>query len=265
MDRESFDQRLSQITTAWTVLALAHARPPEAGAGADGAAQARARLIQCYGAAVYRYLLGALRDPDAADELFQEFALRLVRGDFHRADPAKGRFRDFLKTALFRLIVDAQRRKRRRGPPSSDSTARDVADPAPVPGVADDEADRQFLAAWRAELLARAWDALADHERHTGQPLHCVLKLRADRPEMRSAEMAERLTERLGYPVNAPWVRKRLLRARATFTDALLDAVARSLAEPTREAIEQELIDLGLHAHCREALDRRPACPDPPG
>src|SRR5262249_55382094 len=125
------------------------------------------------------------------------------------------------------------------------------------------EADRQFLAAWRAELLARAWDALAEHERRTGQPLHTVLKLRSDRPEMRSPEMAERLTEGLGRPVNATWVRKRLLRARETFTDALLEAVAQSLSEPTREHLEQELIDLGLLGHCREALDRRAAGPTP--
>ncbi|MFO0953889.1 MAG: sigma factor, partial [Isosphaeraceae bacterium] len=117
MDRESIDQHLSQITTAWTVLGQAHAHV----GGPDGTRsprdlvqeQAQARLLRRYGAAVYRYLLASLRDQDAADELFQEFALRFIRGDFHRADQTKGRFRDFLKTALFRLIVDAQRRRRR--------------------------------------------------------------------------------------------------------------------------------------------------------
>jgi hypothetical protein len=47
-----------------------------------------------YHRAVHRYLLGALRDEDAAEELFQEFALRFVRGDFRWADRGRGRFRD---------------------------------------------------------------------------------------------------------------------------------------------------------------------------
>jgi hypothetical protein len=71
--------------------------------------------------------------------------------------------------------------------------------------------------------------------------------------------MAERLTSSLGRPVSAVWVRKKLVLAREKFTDALLEAVAQSLAEPTHEALEQELIDLGLVDHCRAALARRVA------
>ena len=256
-DRESIHKHLSQINTSWNVLRLAHA----GGGGGPGPAQAeaRGRLVDRYGTSVYTYLLGSLRDRDAADELFQEFALKLVRGDFHRADPAKGRFRDFLKTALFRLIVDAQRRRKSTGP-AVEGLAEGAA--ADRPG---EEAERRFLDAWRDELLARAWDALADHEAASGRPLHTVLKLRAERPEMRSPEMAERLSEALGRAVNAAWVRKKLFQARERYTDALVEAVTQSLAEPTRENVEQELIDLGLQAHCREALDRRGADRPTPG
>jgi RNA polymerase sigma-70 factor (ECF subfamily) len=270
MDHKSLDQHLSQITTAWTVFGQAHAGlSGEGGPARDPAqVQAQARLLQRYGAAVYRYLLGSLRDADAADELFQEFALRFIRGDFHRADQAKGRFRDFLKTSLFRLIVDAQRVRQRSA--AERPLPEDAPGHEPPPDAADVEADRQFVAVWRAELLARAWDALAESERETGQPVHTVLRLRTDHPEIRSPEMAERLTVRLGKPVNAGWVRKKLLLARTTFTDALLDAVADSLTEPNRENLEEELIELGLLPHCREALDRRhppaagpTAVPDP--
>ena len=64
-------------------------------------------LVLRYGGAVHRYLLASLRDVDAADELAQEFALRFLRGDFKNADPGKGRFRDFLKRAVYRLMVDS--------------------------------------------------------------------------------------------------------------------------------------------------------------
>lgn len=255
MEGESWGPRLSQITTAWTVFGEAHLADKEG----EARHQAQAKLLRRYGAAIYRYLLGALRDEDVADELFQEFALRFVRGDFHRADSSRGRFRDYLKAALFRLIIDAQRRRNRTNelrplPEGASGESLVIGEDGDAPG---EEADQRFLDVWRAELIGLAWSELKEFEAKSGQPLHAVLRLRCDEPALRSAEMADRLSVSLGRPVTAGWARKRLLFARERFTDALLDAVARSLAEPTRENVEQELIDLGLLGHCRDALERR--------
>jgi len=249
MNRDAFKHHLSEISTLWTEFRQAHGGPQAGGATRE---EAQAQLLSRYAPAIYRYLLGALRDPDAADELFQEFALRFVRGDFHRADERRGRLRDFLKTALFHLIIDAQRRRKRASEPLG-AEAEGVEAPPESPGAED---DHRFLEVWRAELLARSWDALAEHERKTGRPLHSVLRLRYDYPDLRSPELAERLGSQLGRPISAVWFRKKLSQAREVFTDFLLETVARSLAEPTREDLEQELIDLGLLSHCREALER---------
>src|SRR5262249_38741382 len=152
------NHHLSQISTVWAQL-----RQAQGGAGGRDPArgEAQEQMLRRYSPAIYRYLLGALRDPDAADELFQEFALRFVRGDFHRADERRGRFRDFLKTALFHLVVDAQRRRKR--PPDPRASGDRGPEPAvDAPPDADEaEAERQFLQVWRSELLARAWDGLA--------------------------------------------------------------------------------------------------------
>lgn len=249
MDREKINQHLSQISTAWTVFRQAHVGP------GGVASEAQGRLLQRYGAAIYRYLLGALRNQDAADELFQEFALRFVRGDFHRADPERGRFRDFLKTSLFHLIVDAQRRSK-GGPQPLPGEGAEPAAPQLDP---TEEEDLQFLTIWRAELLDRAWDALAEFERQTGQPVHTVLRFRAENPTVRSPQMAEQLAGRIGRSVTADWIRKRLFLARERFADLLLEEVAQSLANPSAEELELELIDLGLLEHCRTALARRRA------
>jgi RNA polymerase sigma-70 factor (ECF subfamily) len=243
MSDEAFDRHLSQITTTWTAVFQAHQGT------ADSAEEARQRLLQRYSAAVYRYLLAALRSPDAADDLFQEFALRLVRGDFRRADPGRGRFRDFLKTSLYHLVVDHQRRGQRQHLP----LAPDVPEPA------DDETppaemERTFLAIWRAELMNRTWEALARAEKETGQPLHLVLRLRTDQPELRSAQMAEVLSARLGREVSAEWVRKRLFLARQKFSELLVREVEQSLQDPTAEDLERELADLGLLEYCKGAL-----------
>src|SRR5262245_18556900 len=84
-------QRLSSISTLWSLVEKAHQET-------IAAAIAQRALLQRYCGAVYRYLLGALLDEAAAEDLFQDFALRFLRGDFRRADPGKGRFRDYLKT-----------------------------------------------------------------------------------------------------------------------------------------------------------------------
>jgi hypothetical protein len=84
MDEYDLQQRLSRISTAWSDLIKAH------GADADARTLAQYQLVQRYSGAVYRYPPGATRDPDVADELFQEFALGIVRGDFKHADAGRG-------------------------------------------------------------------------------------------------------------------------------------------------------------------------------
>src|SRR5262249_2324911 len=149
---ESINQRLSQLTTKWTVLFQAHT------GSAEAISAAQQRLLERYTPAVYRYLLASVRDPDVADELFQEFALRLIRGDFKRADPERGRFRSFLKTTLYHLIVDHQRRKRLVQLPA------DAPEPA-AEGESVVQSDREFLAIWRSEVMNRAWEGLDQVER----------------------------------------------------------------------------------------------------
>ena len=108
--------RLSQISTAWTLLYRAHEGV------AEEAKAARRQLLQDYGGPVYRYLWAAVGDPDAANDLYQDFALRFVQGSFKNADPQHGRFRDFLKTVLYHLIVDHQRRRSAAAQPLPDQT-----------------------------------------------------------------------------------------------------------------------------------------------
>jgi DNA-directed RNA polymerase specialized sigma24 family protein len=187
-----------------------------------------------------------------ADDLSQEFALRLVRGDFQHADPGRGRFRDFLRTALSHLVADHRRRQARRPGP----LPAEVAEPADRAEPLED-ADRQFHALWRLELIKGAWRALEQFEQHSGQPLYTVLRLRADEPELSAEQMAERLAARLGAAPMAAWVHKRLHRARRQFTDLIVAGVAQTLEGPTAEALEDELRDLGLLERCRPALERR--------
>jgi RNA polymerase sigma-70 factor (ECF subfamily) len=228
------DDRLSQITTQWTMLFRAHADSP------DAARPVQHALLERYGGAVARYLLGAVHDADVAADLTQEFAVRFLRGDFRRADPGRGRFRDYLKTALSHLIADHHRaRAASPGPLLADAAA---------PSESADE--DTFIATWRAELLDRTWDALAD--RHPTE--HAVLLLRVTEPDLPSPQLAEQAGAKLGKPMTAAAARKALQRAHADFAALLVEEVVRSLDDPTTAEVEAELKALDLLRYCRSAV-----------
>src|SRR6516165_5973402 len=183
MDDNPTSTNLNHISTIWSMVRRAHEETPSM---AQPALQA---LVDRYSGAVYRYLLGALRDPHAADDLAQEFSLRFVRGDFRNADPQRGRFRDLVKTVLFHLIVDYQRRLKagpRALPPDDCGPAQ--------PEDSMLTSDAQFLESWREQLLSQAWGALAAFDRRHGSRYYEVLRFRAENRELTSAEMAEQLS-----------------------------------------------------------------------
>jgi hypothetical protein len=187
-----------------------------------------------------------VRDPDTAEELTQEFALRFLRGDFRRAQPEKGRFRNYLKTSLVHLVTDYHRARQAAPRP----LAPEVAAPTLPPGGEDEST---FLASWREELLEKTWNALGRYN----PTYKAALALRIQEPDMPSPLMAEQLTLQLGKPIAAALVRKALQRAHEKFADLLLDEVAASLETATPAELAQELSALDLLRYCRSALERR--------
>ena len=239
--QESIDQHLSRISTIWTVLRQAHDGPP------DAATAAQQLLLQRYGGAVHRYLSAVLQDAHAADDLTQEFGLSLVRGAFHKADPQRGRFRDYVKTALFHLVADYRRQQTGR----VRILAPENLELANLPSR-DDDAEGGFDQAWREELLARAWEALAE-----AQPTYyAVLRFRAAHPDLRAPKLASALSRQLGKSFTAGSIRQTLHRAREKFSQLLIDEVAQSVEPPTVEEIAQELGELNLLAYCQHVLER---------
>lgn len=248
MDEQTLDQHLSQLSTCWELLAQAH------GGMVDEASRARAALIQRYQNAVYRYLLKALQSKDGADEVFQEFALKVLRGDFRRVDSARGRFRDYVKTVLIHLIIRYRTQQGRRF-----AAAQELPPDEVIPDQSTPEEDNAFLEGWRDELLRLTWERLAARQREDGPPFHDALLLLAENPDLTAAVLAERLNQRLRSQrsYTEAGIRKVVQRARELFADLLLDEVARSLGGGSREEVEEELIDLKLHRYCRKALERR--------
>ena len=84
-------------TTRWTMVnAAGHRSDPRASA-------ALGELCQIYWPPLYSYLRGRGYSTEEAQDLTQGFFARLLeRQDIQAADPARGRFRGFLLTALKR-------------------------------------------------------------------------------------------------------------------------------------------------------------------
>jgi RNA polymerase sigma factor (sigma-70 family) len=245
MENVEADPHLSQMSTQWTMVFQAHRGTP------DEVSAAVSRLMCRYSGAVHRYLLRAVKDPDAAAELDQEFALRFLRGDFRHCDPKRGRFRDYVKRAVQNLINDHYRRQR----PNISLDARTPEPAALDSGIAQFE--QQFLESWRKDLLDRAWIALAELEKNSGQPYHTVLRSRVDHPDLPSHELAAQLSRALQRPLTAGAVRQALQRSRRKYVNYLIAEVLASLDRPTRDDLEEELSDLNLLDHCRPFMKGR--------
>ncbi len=243
-------ERLSRIETVWTVVFDAHG-----GSTVDGRSRdARHDLLARYGDAIVRYLRGAFRDESAAQDTFQEFAIRLLKGDYKSASPEKGRFRGFLKTILSRLVADHYRKQTRR---RESPIEPDFCLPDPQQQL---KRESEFQSVWRDELLTDAWLRLAQEETRTGKPWMTVLRLRVESPQLRSAELADQLGHLIDQEVTATRLRVLLHRSREKFANFLLDSVAESLslgADEHLDEVEQELADLELLQYCQSVLELR--------
>jgi hypothetical protein len=235
---------LDQIPTNWEDLKKAHENYSVTTAGA-----ARNALVLRYSAAIRKYLCVLVREEQDADELSQEILVRLLRGDFARANPERGRFRDYLAVAARNLVKGYWSRK-----------IRQAGQPLDVNQFADDEPDEapgdaELIATWRRSILDLTWSTLEEYQRsHKGSVSFTLLRLRADHPDDDSEQLAARLSKVLGRPLRADAVRQQLRRARLRFAQYLLEEVARGLDSPTPERVEEELIEIGLIEYVRDFL-----------
>jgi len=237
------DPRLSQIETLWSVVRQAHSDESEE------TSAARARLIEQYSDAIQRYLMACLRDREAADEVFQEFALRFVRGDFANVSADKGRFRSYIKTVIYHLVADFGRRRKKY-------SAAALEHESMLAGTADSslQLDAQFQTSWRDSLLGKGWAELRQNEEQSGKAWHTVLKARSENPQMRSPELAELVSNLLQKEISSGNVRVLVHRARERFAEILIELVRDSLASTDAETLEHELIDLNLWQYCKPLL-----------
>ncbi len=133
------------------------------------------RVARAYREPIARYLglRWRLAPSEAADTAQAFFARSLEKGTLAAFDPAKARFRTFLRTCLDRFYFDERRiaKAAKRGGAASSVDIDDV------PGEVVDEsqiadAEACFEAEWKKHILERALDRLREQLRATGKVEH---------------------------------------------------------------------------------------------
>ena len=114
------------------------------------------------------------RGEDAQDLAQEAFAWLLQTRLLDKADPARGRFRGFLKTALANFTIERLRREaaQKRGGTVAHATIDAVAEPVDPRGRTPDEV---LDLAWRRELLERAQAQLQQELEAAGQAVRWAL------------------------------------------------------------------------------------------
>ena len=197
-------------------------------------------MLKRYGRCVYRYLLGATRNPDSADELSQEFAFRFIRGDLKHAHPTKGRFRDYLRVALRNLVNDYFRRR------AIDAKVNTYGKTIEFKDYPFEMLESQFKESWRREVIQLTWNALESLEQQKQNYYFTVLRFRAENSQLNSTQIAAKLSLELDSEITPEWVRQKLHRARQKFGALLIDEVRKTVSDANPERLNEELAELKL-------------------
>jgi RNA polymerase sigma factor (sigma-70 family) len=208
-------------TTRWTLVVAA---------GDPHRKEARSALVSLcenYWYPLYAYLRRRGYSADQAQDLTQEFFMRLLEGRYvNRADSEKGRFRSFILTSLKFFVADQEdlHRARKRGGgvlvPLEFSSGEERYQREPAH---DETPERIFERRWALSLLDRVVERLRNEFVHHGRPEHF-----------------ERLKMFLLGQSDAPYVA--LAREMNTSEGALKVAIHR-LRKRYRELFRQEIAD----------------------
>jgi DNA-directed RNA polymerase specialized sigma24 family protein len=224
------------LTTRWSLIRSA--------SGDDEAARrSLEELCQAYWYPLYAFLRRrGIEPPDAEDQVQAFFVLLLERRDFAAADPGRGRFRSWLRTALKNFVVNEVEKAatlKRGGGRRLLSIDRDAAEERFSAEPATDRTpEREFDRAWALSTLERATERLRREYQERGKS-DLFEALRPELVAERGEGDREALATSLGLRPGA--LKVAIHRLRQRFGEALRTEIGETVesAEETDAELEE--------------------------
>ncbi len=220
--------------THWSLLARASLN------GEPAAQEALDRFCQSYRPAVVGFVRWCGHQPQDAEELAQEFFLRLLASRaWRRADRSQGRFRSFLLGALKHHLADARRRAtaEKRGGGVAATSLEDLigTDAEPRDLKLPEGAEHEFDRDWAIQVVENALDQLTREVERGGRREHFnrlvpFLPIGAEPPSY------ENLADDLGMTIGG--AKAEVHRLRQRFRTALRAEIARTVSAPHEIDVE---------------------------
>jgi RNA polymerase sigma-70 factor (ECF subfamily) len=221
-------------TTHWTtVLSASSQLSPQAG-------EALERLCAAYWYPLYAYVRRKGHPPEDAEDLTQQFFLRLLQGNrLALAEPARGRFRTFLLTALNHFLINEWikgGREKRGGDidflPLYTENPENIYAAEPADDCTPETA---YERRWAAAVMSHAFDRLkADYSGDRARLLDALKPfVWGEKSQASQAEIAGALG------LNPGAVRTAIHRLRRSYRELLRAEIAQTVATP--EEVNDEL------------------------
>jgi RNA polymerase sigma factor (sigma-70 family) len=202
-------------------------------------------LLHAYWGPIYAYIRRTGASKDEAADLAQEFVAQIVleRKLIERADPERGRFRTFLKSALRNFLIDQHRRSTARGrsPPKPPLTGLTLEELEPSQ---NDEPASAFDRQWAATILSLALQRTEHSCLSAGQHIHwAAFKAAIIDPALGHSTQPslQEVAQRLNID-DAEHASSMVQTVRRKFKRALREVVEDTLHDPT--LADDELSDL---------------------
>ncbi|MEO1527694.1 MAG: sigma factor [Planctomycetota bacterium] len=209
----------------------------------------RERFLKRYQPAIMAFIQTILKNPDAANAVWDSFVTKWLSGDLRRFDPQKGSFRKYLKTILrnaCRQHWSVQARGAHEAPLAS---AEEIANER------QSDAGEAFDRELKESILRRAVHAVAEEEERYYHIVTFMTEAASQASSKRDTKgLQGYLFQQTGREESLANVRQLKNRARACFATKLIEQTGLLIDSALLSDIEEALSDLNLLRFCRAKL-----------